>query len=62
MIYMYAPTSTTRAPRPFLGWALAGLGAFFVRRGGGSVQPDPALRAKVGVPFKGSIGAPLRDL
>eukprot|EP00931_Biecheleriopsis_adriatica_P019130 TRINITY_DN1313_c0_g1_i1.p1 TRINITY_DN1313_c0_g1~~TRINITY_DN1313_c0_g1_i1.p1 ORF type:complete len:2114 (+),score=427.23 TRINITY_DN1313_c0_g1_i1:68-6409(+) len=36
---------------PFLGWALARLGAFFVRRGGGSVQPDPALRAKVGKVF-----------
>ncbi|CAJ1452663.1 unnamed protein product [Effrenium voratum] len=33
---------------PLLGWALGGLGAFFVRRGGGAVQPDPALRAKVG--------------
>ncbi|CAE7518927.1 ads-1 [Symbiodinium sp. CCMP2456] len=42
---------------PFLGWALAGLGAFFVRRGGGSVQPDPALRAKVGKVFRS--GRPL---
>ena len=33
---------------PLLGRILAALGAFFVRRGGGSVQPDPALRAEVG--------------
>ena len=42
---------------PFLGWALSGLGAFFVRRGGGAVQPDPALRAKVGRVFQS--GRPL---
>ncbi|CAE8612115.1 unnamed protein product [Polarella glacialis] len=45
------------ASLPFLGRALAALGAFFVRRGGGSVQPDPALRAKVGGAFHG--GRPL---
>lgn len=39
------------ASLPFLGSALAALGAFFVRRGGGSVQPDPALRAEVGRAF-----------
>lgn len=32
-------------------------GAFFVRRGGGAVQPDPALRAKVGRVFQS--GRPL---
>ena len=37
---------------PFLGWALSGLGAFFVRRGGGAVQPDPALRALVAQVFE----------
>ncbi|CAK9108699.1 unnamed protein product [Durusdinium trenchii] len=42
---------------PVLGWALSGLGAFFVRRGGGAVQPDPALRAKVGRVFQS--GRPL---
>lgn len=39
---------------PFLGRILVALGAFFVRRGGGSVQPDPALRAEVGRVFRKS--------
>jgi len=39
---------------PILGRILVGLGAFFVRRGGGSVQPDPALRAEVGRVFRNS--------
>jgi len=38
---------------PLLGRILAALGAF-VRRGGGSVQPDPALRAEVGRVFRNS--------
>jgi len=42
---------------PFLGRALSALGAFFVRRGGGAVQPDPALRAEVGRVFRN--GRPL---
>jgi alkyldihydroxyacetonephosphate synthase len=37
---------------PGLGRILAALGAFFVRRGGGGVQPDPALRAEVGRVFR----------
>jgi alkyldihydroxyacetonephosphate synthase len=37
---------------PFLGRLLQALGAFFVRRGGGGVQPDPALRAEVGRIFR----------
>lgn len=36
---------------PLLGRVLTALGAFFVRRGGGAVQPDPALRAEVGRVF-----------
>eukprot|EP00928_Gymnodinium_smaydae_P045167 TRINITY_DN30143_c0_g2_i1.p1 TRINITY_DN30143_c0_g2~~TRINITY_DN30143_c0_g2_i1.p1 ORF type:complete len:1310 (+),score=180.00 TRINITY_DN30143_c0_g2_i1:131-3931(+) len=37
---------------PFLGRVLARLGAFFVRRGGGGVQPDPFLRAELGRVFQ----------
>lgn len=37
---------------PLLGPILTALGAFFVRRGGGTVQPDPALRAEVGRVFR----------
>jgi len=42
---------------PVLGRVLTALGAFFIRRGGGSVQPDPALRAEVGRVFRN--GRPL---
>jgi len=42
---------------PLLGRALSALGAFFVRRGSGGVQPDPALRAEVGRVFRS--GRPL---
>eukprot|EP00927_Polykrikos_kofoidii_P064301 TRINITY_DN5943_c0_g1_i2.p1 TRINITY_DN5943_c0_g1~~TRINITY_DN5943_c0_g1_i2.p1 ORF type:complete len:2210 (-),score=393.95 TRINITY_DN5943_c0_g1_i2:143-6772(-) len=37
---------------PGLGYVLKALGAFFVRRGGGGVQPDPALRAEVSRVFR----------
>ncbi|CAK0874838.1 unnamed protein product [Prorocentrum cordatum] len=37
---------------PVLGGMLGSLGAFYVRRGGGSVQPDPALRAEVSRVFQ----------
>lgn len=37
---------------PVLSRILVALGAFFVRRGGGKVQPDPALRAEVGRVFR----------
>lgn len=37
---------------PVLGRVLSSLGAFFIRRGGGAVQPDPALRAEVGRVFR----------
>merc|ERR1719313_3323213 len=37
---------------PFLGHILKALGAFFVRRGGGAVQPDPKLRTEVSRVFK----------
>ncbi|CAK0819058.1 unnamed protein product [Prorocentrum cordatum] len=37
---------------PLLGGVLASLGAFYVRRGGGAVQPDPALRAEVSRVFQ----------
>mmetsp|Transcript_61887 Transcript_61887/g.147649 ORF Transcript_61887/g.147649 Transcript_61887/m.147649 type:complete len:1425 (+) Transcript_61887:1-4275(+) len=37
---------------PLLHRVLVYLGAFFVRRGGGRVQPDPALRAELGRVFR----------
>jgi len=42
---------------PVLGHMLKALGAFFVRRGGGAVQPDPALRAEVARVFR--VGRPI---
>jgi len=42
---------------PILGHALEALGAFFVRRGAGEIQPDPALRREVGRVFR--VGRPI---